>query len=247
MITGSGGDLWVRVGAGPPALCQVHGCARSACLTRLRVGTAAVCDDHLWECRIGVRAAALSTGSCKCCLAPVEGMETWILSSGYRVCATCADMESSTLSTPLEDPVSSCLSCSRALHTRTNSDWTGRPAAGPALPRCPQEVHCSRTWSCAWYWCGWTSVTHTGRPNSWQLVTSSPGRLVVGWQVPVCRSSTRMICPRWLPSVRSRCAASLRCLRLLRCAGSTMTVSVLCSIATLVCGPPLHTGAPDLY
>ena len=63
-----------------------------------------------------MRAAALSTGFCACCLVPVDGLETWILSSGHRVCATCADMESRTLSTPLEDPVSSCLRCSRALH-----------------------------------------------------------------------------------------------------------------------------------
>ena len=44
-------DVWCG-GAGPQALCQVRGCARSACLTRLRVGTAAVCADHLWKCRI---------------------------------------------------------------------------------------------------------------------------------------------------------------------------------------------------
>ena len=50
-------DVWYG-GVGPPALCQFRSCARSACLTRLRAGTAAVCADCLWECRVGVRAAA---------------------------------------------------------------------------------------------------------------------------------------------------------------------------------------------
>ena len=46
----------------------------------------------------------------------MEGVETWILSSGHRACATCVGVDGDVLAAPLEDPVSSCLSCSRALH-----------------------------------------------------------------------------------------------------------------------------------
>ena len=67
-------DVWCG-GAGPPARCQVHRCACGGCLTRLHVGLVAVCDDHIWERCIGVKAAALSTGFCAGCLAPVEAME----------------------------------------------------------------------------------------------------------------------------------------------------------------------------
>ena len=122
-------DVWCG-GAGPPALCRVHGCARSACLTRLRVGTAAVCADHLWECRVGVKAAPLSTGFCVGCLTPVDGVEAWVLSSGHRACATCAETEGRILSTPLEDPVSSCLSCSRALHRPYKFGLDGQARCG---------------------------------------------------------------------------------------------------------------------
>ena len=108
-------DVWCG-GAGPPALCQVHGCAHGVCLTRLCVSSTAVCADHLWECRIGVKAAALSTGFCVSCLTPVEGVETWILSSGHCACVACAEMVSRALSTPLKDPVPSCLSCLCTLH-----------------------------------------------------------------------------------------------------------------------------------
>ena len=103
-----------------------------ACLTQLRVGTAAICADHLWECRIGVK-----DGFCASCLAPVEGVETWILSSGHRTCATCAEAESRTLSTPLKDPVSSCLSCSRALHRPYKFGLDGQTRWGTCSPLLP--------------------------------------------------------------------------------------------------------------
>ena len=103
-------------GAGPAGRCQVRGCARGECLARLRVGSAAVCADHLWECRVGVKAATLSAGVCAGCLMPVADMEMWLLSYGHWVCSACAETEARTIPSPLEDPVSSCLSCPRALH-----------------------------------------------------------------------------------------------------------------------------------
>ena len=119
-------DVW-RGSAGPPVLCQVHECAHGACLTRLRAGTASVCAEHLWECRIGSRSAALSAGFCAGCLVPVDGLDTWILSSGHCVCATCAEAEGRELSTPLSSPVSTCISCSRALHRPYKFGLDGQP------------------------------------------------------------------------------------------------------------------------
>ena len=63
-----------------------------------------------------MKAAALLTGFYVSCLAPVEGMEAWVLSSGHCVCETCAETESRMLSALLEDRVSSCLSCLWVLH-----------------------------------------------------------------------------------------------------------------------------------
>ena len=104
-------------GVRPAARCQVRGCSQGECRIRLRVGSAAVCAGHLWECQVGVRAAAaLSAGICAGFLAPVAAVETWLLSSGHWVCSVCVETEGRTLPSPLEDPVSTCLSCSRALH-----------------------------------------------------------------------------------------------------------------------------------
>ena len=122
-------------GADPAARCQVHGCVRGACLIRLRVGSAVICADHLWECRVGVKAAALSAGFCACCLAPVEGVATWVLSYGHRVCAACAETEGRTLPTRQEDQSRRVSAARERCIVRTNSDSTDRSVAGPAL-RC---------------------------------------------------------------------------------------------------------------
>jgi hypothetical protein len=121
-------------GAGPPTLCQVRGCAHGVCLTRLHAGTAVACAEHLWKCRIGVQAATLSAGYCACCLVPVRGLETWILSSGHRVCEECAEAEGRALSTSLEGPASSCLSCSRALHRPYKYGLDGQPRCSICTP-----------------------------------------------------------------------------------------------------------------
>ena len=70
-------------GFGPPVLCTAQGCARGACSVHLRASTVGICAEHLRECRIGTRATALSARFCACCLTPVDGLETWILSSGH--------------------------------------------------------------------------------------------------------------------------------------------------------------------
>ena len=129
-------DVWCG-GAGPPACCQVCGCTHGACLVQLRVGSATVCADHLRACRIGVKDAVLSAGFCAGCLAPVEGIETWVLSSGYRTCAACAETEGRTLSTPLSDLVSSCLCCSRALHRPYKFGLDGQVRCGTCSPLLP--------------------------------------------------------------------------------------------------------------
>ena len=124
-------------GAGPPARCQVRRCTHGACLVQLCVGSAAVCADHLRACRIGVKDAALSAGFCAGCLAPVEGIEAWVLSSGYRTCAACAEAKGRTLSTPLSDLVSSCLCCSRALHRPYKFGLDGQVRCGTCSPLLP--------------------------------------------------------------------------------------------------------------
>ena len=119
-------DMWCG-GTGPPALCQVCRCMCSVCLTCLCASTADVCAEHLWECCIGVQAAALSAGSCACCLILVHGLETWILSSGHHVCEECTEVEGCTLSTPLGGLASTCLSCSQALHCLYKFSLDGQP------------------------------------------------------------------------------------------------------------------------
>ena len=102
-------------GTGPPTLCRVRGCALGACPVHLRTSTVGICAEHLRGCRIGAPGVALSEGFCACCLEAVDGLEAWVLSSGHRVCGGCAKKQDCALSTHLEGPVSSCLSCSRAL------------------------------------------------------------------------------------------------------------------------------------
>ena len=84
-----------------------------------------------------MKAAALSAGFCASCLAPVAGVETWMLSSGHRTCTTCAETESRTLPTLLKDPVSSCLSCSRALHRPYKFGLDGQARCGTCSPLLP--------------------------------------------------------------------------------------------------------------
>ena len=123
-------DVW-RCGVGPPVLCQVRACACGACLTRLRTGTASVCTEHLWECRIGSRAAALSAGLCAGCLVPVGGLDTWVLSSGHRVCAACAEAAGRALSTPISSPVF------RALHRPYKFGLDGQARCGACVVSLP--------------------------------------------------------------------------------------------------------------
>jgi hypothetical protein len=54
----------------------------------------------------------------------------WILFLGHRACATCAEAARRTLSTPLEDPVSLCLSCSRTLHRPYKFGLDGQTCCG---------------------------------------------------------------------------------------------------------------------
>ena len=149
-----------RGGAGPPALYQVRGCAHGACSVRLRASTVGLCAEHLRECCIGTRATALSAGICACCLMPVDGLELWILSSGHRVCGGCAGVQDGALSTHLEGPASSCLSCSRALHRPYNFGLDGQP-------RC--------------------SVCVTSLPSGGELFEDMVTRLVLAW-LDLCHS-----------------------------------------------------------
>ena len=63
----------LHVGAGPAGRCQVRGCTRGECLTRLRVCSAAVCADHPWECCTCLGESWCSTSGCLCGLPSAGG------------------------------------------------------------------------------------------------------------------------------------------------------------------------------
>ena len=191
--------------------------------------------DHLWECRVGVRAAALSTGFCACCLVPVDGLETWILSSGHRVCAACAHMESRTLTTHLEDPVPSSLCCSRALHRPYKFCLDGQARCGTCSTPLPSGGTLFED-MVARLVLVWLDLCHSPWPAKFmaagQLFPRKLGRRLAS----ACVSELHQ---HDMPAAdaRLRCVVSLRRSRQSHCAGSTTTVSVHYSIATLASGP----------